>query len=67
MLPGGRFEILDPELAAGDNVDVIVHPPSGVVRRSVVDILTQAPGHGCIKTVKEVDAYIRDERESWGR
>ncbi len=67
VLPGGRIEIVDPALAAGDNVDVVVHSSTDEARRSVLDVLAEAPGHRLFKTGKEVDAYITDKREAWGR
>ena len=65
--PGGRIEIVDQELTEGESVDVVVSPASAVERRSVVDILAEAPGHRLFKTGKEVDDYIKEERASWDR
>ena len=67
VLPGGRIEIVDPALSDGSNVDVVVHASPGEARRSVLDILVEAPGHRLFKTGGEVDAHIRDEREAWDR
>ena len=67
VLPGGKIEIIDQELPVGEDVDVVVtHSPSNE-RRSVVDILADAPGHRLFKTAKEVDDYIKEERASWDR
>ena len=63
--PGGRVEIVSQELEAGQSVDVVVTRSSATKRRSVVDILAEAPGHRLFKTGKEVDDYIREERASW--
>ena len=65
--PGGKIEIVDQELQAGENVDVVVTRSSSTERRSVVDILAEAPGHRLFKTGKEVDDYIKEERASWDR
>ena len=65
--PGGKVEIVSNELPVGEDVDVVVSPVSAVVRRSVVDILAEAPGHRLFKTGKEVDDYIKEERASWDR
>ncbi len=65
--PGGRVEIASPELEAGQSVDVVVTRSSPAERRSVVDILAEAPGHRLFKTAKEVDDYIAEERASWDR
>ena len=65
--PGGKIEIVDQELTEGESVDVVVSPAPAVERRSVVDILDEAPGHRLFKTGKEVDDYIKEERASWDR
>ena len=65
--PGGRVEVASPELEAGQSVDVVVTRSSPTERRSVVDILAEAPGHRLFKTGKEVDDYIKEERASWDR
>ena len=65
--PGGKVEFACPELEAGQSVDVVVTRSSSTERRSVVDILAEAPGHRLFKTAKEVDDYIKEERSSWDR
>ena len=65
--PGGKVEFASPELEAGQSVDVVVTRCSSTERRSVVDILAEAPGHRLFKTAKEVDDYINEERSSWDR
>ena len=65
--PGGRVEVASPELEAGQTVDVVVTRSSSTERRSVIDILAEAPGHRLFKTGKEVDDYIKEERASWDR
>lgn len=81
VLPGGRVELVCPELKAGEIVDVVVSAPpdpeqgsagqpgdeSSRPRRSVLDILSDGPSERLFKTADEVDAYIREERESWDR
>ena len=67
VLPGGKVEIASPELEAGQTVDVVVTRSSSTERRSVVDILAEAPGHRLFKTGKEVDDYIKEERAAWDR
>ncbi len=78
---GGKVELVCPGLKAGEIVDVIVSTAldperssarqSGdersSPRRSVLDILNEAPGHLLFKTAQEVDEYIREERDSWDR
>ena len=67
VLPGGKIEIVDQGLPVGESVDVVVSQPEASERRSVVDILEEAPGHRLFKTAKEVDDYIKEERASWDR
>lgn len=81
VLPGGKIELVCPELQPGDVVDVVVSAspdperssasPSGdgnsSPRRSVLDILNDGPRERLFKTAKEVDDYIREERDSWDR
>ena len=35
------------------------------VRRSVTDVLAEAPGHLAFQTAEEVEAYVREERDAW--
>ena len=79
--PGGKVELVCPELKAGDIVDVVVSmapapartpawQPDGErsrPRRSVLDILNDGPSERLFKTAAEVDEYIREERDSWDR
>ena len=61
------MEVAIPELEEGQSVDVVVTRCSSTERRSVVDILAEAPGHRLFKTAEEVDDYIKEERASWDR
>jgi hypothetical protein len=36
-------------------------------KRRAAEILAELPGHRIFKTADEVDAYIREERDSWDR
>ena len=65
--PGGKVEFASPELEAGQSVDVVVTCSSSTERRSVVDILAEAPGGLAFKTAADVAAYLKEEKESWGR
>lgn len=67
--PGGRVEVSSPQLPSGKIVDVIVLFPqeSDAARRSVTDILAEAPGRLAFQTAEDVDAYIREERDAWER
>ena len=65
--PGGRVEVSSPQLPPGKAVDIIVLFPqeADAVRRSVTDVLAEAPGRLAFQTAEEVDAYIREERAAW--
>ena len=67
VLPGGKIEIVDQGLPVGESVDVVVSQMSASERRSAVDILAEAPGGLAFKTATDVAAYLKQERESWGR
>lgn len=67
VLPGGKIEIVDQDLPVGEAVDVVVSRSSASERRSVVDILDEAPGHLAFKTATEVEAYLSEEKDAWGR
>jgi hypothetical protein len=67
--PDGTIQIRAPELTPGQHVTVTVEaaetPPTE--KQHAIDILAEMPGHRLFKTAEEVDAYIREERESWDR
>ena len=65
--PGSRIEIVNGQLQEGEEVDVVVSPASSAKRRSAVDILNEAPGHLVFKTAEDVAAYLKEEKDSWGR
>lgn len=69
VLPGGRIEIMDAQLPDGNPVDLIVllPEPYAPLRRSIVDVLAEAPGHLVFQNVEDVDSYLREERDSWDR
>ncbi|HSH81339.1 MAG TPA: hypothetical protein VLA19_22650 [Herpetosiphonaceae bacterium] len=67
--PGGKIEVTDTDLPEGQSVEVIVllPSPSAVPRRSILDVLAEAPGHLVFQTADEVDAFLREERDAWER
>ena len=68
VLPGGRIEISSPELIPGQKVTVwIALEPAPAEKRALSEILGDYPGGRLFKTAEEVDAYIREERDSWER
>ena len=69
VLPGGKIEVADAQLPSGEAVDVIVllPEPAPARRRSVVDVLAEAPGRILFRTAADVDAYLNTERDAWER
>lgn len=67
VLPGGKIEIVDNELPVGESVDVVVSQSPASERRSVVDILDEAPGHLVFTSAADVAAYLTEEKDAWGR
>ena len=67
VMPGGKIEVTDQALPDGEEVEVIVllPEPETAARRSVMDILAEAPGHRQFKTKADVDVYLQQEREAW--
>lgn len=72
VLAGHRIEITAPDLSVGDDVDVTVvrqarDRSERPRRRPMLDIVASLNGHRHFQTPGEVDAYIREERDSWER
>ena len=63
--PGGKIELVSPDLEAGQAVDVVISPTPSA--RSAWQVISEGPGHRLFKTAKEVDDYIAQERASWDR
>jgi len=64
--PDGSIHLDFAELPPGSTATVVVTlQESPKPKRSAIDILREAPGHQLFHTVEEVDAYIREERDSW--
>lgn len=65
--PGGRVEVSNPQLPAGKAVEVIVLLPqeAAPIRRSVIDVLAEAPGHLAFQTAEKVESYLQEERDAW--
>lgn len=66
---GGKIEVTNTEFPIGQSVEVIVLLPvaHSVSRRSIVDVLAEAPGHLAFQTAEDVDTYLREERDAWER
>jgi len=67
VLPGGKIEISTPELIPGQHATVVVmiEDDEPTEQHHVIDILRALPGHRLFRSAEEVDAYIREERDSW--
>ena len=65
--PGGKIELVSPDLEAGQAVDVVISPTLTSSARSAWQIISEGPGQRLFKTAKEVDDYIAQERASWDR
>ena len=63
--PGGLVEIRSDELQEGATVEVIVlvQPSEELEKKELADFLGAATGS--FSSVAEIDAYIREERDSW--
>lgn len=66
--PDGTIEIRAPELTPGQQVEVTLEvqlvPEAG---RHVSEIIKELPGHLHFETTADVDAYLREVRDSWDR
>lgn len=67
VLPGGKVEIISPELQEGLTVDVVVLHEPNASDRSVMDILNSGPERRLFQTAEEVRAYLAQEKASWDR
>ena len=65
--PGGKVEIISPELEAGQTVDVVVLHESSAGSRSIMEILNSGPEHRLFQTAEEVKEYLEEEKASWDR
>ena len=65
--PGGKVEIVSPELEAGQAVDVVVTHEPGVKGRSIMEILNSGPERRLFRTAEEVKEYLASEKASWDR
>lgn len=64
---GGRVQIESCELAPGTKVEVIVMHDDGRSSRTIDEILAGYPGGRLFKNAREVDEYLKTERDSWDR
>ena len=62
--PGGKIEIVDRDLQAGEQVDVVISPAQEPSPRSAWQIISEGPGKRFFKSAQEVDEYLAEERAS---
>ena len=67
VLPGGKVEIVSPELPEGQTVDVVVVHESNASDRSVMEILNSGPERRLFQTAEQVRAYLAQEKAAWNR
>ena len=67
----GKVEFIVPQAAQEETLEIIVLFPEHRLaaarpKRSVMDILNDAPGNRLFRTAADVDAYLEEERNAWG-
>jgi hypothetical protein len=66
--PDGSIEIRAPELTPGQEVEITIEAQAEPEeKKHVIDIIKNLPGQLEFQTAEDVDAYIREERDSWDR
>ena len=65
--PGGKVEIVSPELEAGLTVDVVVLHEPATGGRPILEILNSGPERRLFQSAEEVREYLSEEKVSWGR
>ena len=66
--PDGSIEIRAPELTPGQEVEITIEAQAEPEeKKHVIDIIKNLPGHLEFQTAEDVDAYIREKRDSWDR
>ena len=65
--PGGKVEVVSPELEVGQMVDVVVLHESRLHGRSIMEILNSGPERRLFQTAEEVRDYLAEEKASWDR
>jgi hypothetical protein len=68
ILSGHRIDIAVPELPEGRTATVfIVLDEDGLPKRPLHEVLGDYPGGQLFHSAEEVDAYLRQERDSWDK
>lgn len=64
--PGGLLQVRRPDLPSGVEADVIIMiEQPGHASECLASFVGK--GKGCFKSVEDVDAFIRNERDSWSK
>jgi len=68
VLPGGRIEVQAPGFIEGQEVMVriVVEEEAPPAKKTLLENLGGYKGGRLFKTAAEVDAYLKEERDSWG-
>lgn len=61
--PGGRIEIVAPELTDGSQAEVIVLEERPPRRRPLAELIGQAKG--AFSSPEVADSFLRQERDAW--
>src|SRR5262249_51145075 len=68
VLPGHRIEVSSPELPEGRSATVLILlKEEDMPKLPLRERLGDYPGGRLFKSAEEVDAYLREERDSWDR
>ncbi len=67
VMPGGKLEIVSPELEEGQTVDVVVLHEATLKGRPIMEILNSGPERRLFQTAEEAKAYLAAEKASWDR
>jgi hypothetical protein len=62
--PGGKIEIVHPELPAGTEVEVLIMVEQPAAEPPPLASFV-GKGKGCFASAEEIDAFIRAERDAW--
>lgn len=70
VLPGHRVEVIAPDIPEGTQVQVIIvlPPPAATAQTSMVDLVQALPPAPLLfKAPRDVNRFLREEREAWER
>ena len=69
VLTGGRIVVAAADYPVGQDVEVTITPvmPMPAQKKSILEIIKSSPPQRSFKSSREVDEYLRQERDSWDR